>query len=139
MNRLALVVVAFLVLAVLVVGLALPRVSEQAFTYASRPQPMSPAQLVLESRQIAPAVPDGGSGLVVWLLLSLISVGATVLVLRHGSEALRQWRLLRGRNAHHRSPYPIPTLPTHEYPALPTVRPIPSVPQQLPGGNQHES
>ena len=138
MNRLALVVVAFLVLAVLVVGLALPRVSEQAFTYASRPQPVSPAQLVWESRQVAPESPRGMGG-VGWLALVLVTVGAVVLLLRYGSEALRQWRLLRGRKTPHRPLHPIPTLPPYEYPALPGTHTIPTVPQQLPGGNQHES
>lgn len=136
MNRLALVVVAFLVLAVLVVGLALPRVSEQAFAYASRPQPMSPAQLALASRQIAPAQVERGLGGAGWLAISLVTVGAIAATLHFGSQALRQWRLVRGRSAGHRSPFSIPTLPTHEYPTLPTVRPV-SVPPQLPGGH-HE-
>ena len=136
MNRLILLTVGVLALAVLVASLALPRVSEQAFAYASRPQPLSPAELVLQSRQVAPEQASNGLGGAGWLALALVTVGAVVLVLRYGSEALRQWRLTRGR-AGHRSPHPIPTLPPYEYPALPTVRSV-SLPPQLPGGS-HES
>jgi hypothetical protein len=136
-HRLVLVAVVIVALAVLVMSLAAPRVSEQAFAYASRPQPMSPAQLVLESRQVAPSVAERGLGGAGWLALVLVAVGAAVLVLRYGSEALRQWRLVRGRTARPYSPHPtIPTLSAHDYPALPVVRNIPT-PPQLPGG-QHE-
>lgn len=138
MNRFALVVVGLLALAVLGVSLALPRVSEQAFTYASRPQPSSPAELVLESRQVTPESHQGLGG-VGWLALVLVGVGAVTLLLRYGSEALRQWRLLRGRSSYHRPLHSIPTMPPHDYPALPTTHSVPTVPQQIPGGNQHES
>ena len=136
MNRLGLFVVGVLALAVLVASLALPHVSEQAFVYASRPQPLSPAELVLQSRQVAPEQASNGLGGAGWLALALVAVGAVVLVLRHGSEALRQWRLVRGRTGY-RVPHPVPTLPPYEYRALPAVRSV-SLPPQLPGGN-HES
>jgi len=129
-----LALVAAAVVCVSVASTAGPQVSQQAFDFASRPQ--SPSALILESRQIAPAMPDRGMGGAGWLAVGLVMVGALVALFYFGSQALRQWRLTRGR-ARPRSPYPIPTLPQPDYPLLPVVRPV-AAPPQLPSGGNYE-
>ncbi len=138
-NRSFLLAVLALVAAAVVCGSALasvgPQVSQQAFAYASRPQ--SPAGLILESRQIAPAQPSRGLGAAGWLAVGLVTVAALSAPLYFGSRALRQLRLTRGRSKPHQRPFMPqlpPPYPIQDVPLLPGPRRVPYLPE---GGN-HE-
>lgn len=131
-----LALVAAAVVCVSVASTAGPAVSQQAFDYMARPQ--SPAGLILESRQIAPAVADRGMGAAGWLAVGLVTAAALSALLYFGSQALRQWRLTRGRSKPHQRPL-VPQLPppypVQDVPFLPGPRRVPYLPE---GGN-HES
>jgi len=108
---------------------------------AIQAQPESAAELALRSRQTPPIAVDhtrtwGGAGL---LALALVVVAALVIVLRGGSDFLRQWRLVRRRPSAPPSSSPpyIPTPPTLPGAApyyAPPVDNLPRVqrPQELP-------
>ena len=130
-----LALVAAAVVCVAVLSTAGPKVSQQAFDYASRPQ--SPAGLILESRQIAPAQPSRGLGAAGWLAVGLVTVVALSALLYFGSQALRQWRLTRGRSKPRQQsfiPQLPPPYPIQDVPLLPGPRRVPYLPE---GGN-HE-
>lgn len=139
-NRSFLLAILALVAAAAVCGSALasvgPTVSQQAFDYMARPQ--SPAGLILESRQIAPAQPSRGLGAAGWLAVGLVTAAALSALFYVGSQALRQWRLARGRSKPRQRPFMPqlpPPYPIQDVPLLPGPRRVPYLPE---GGN-HES
>jgi len=113
---LVLLVLGGLLLAAVV--LAISRSADHAVDayVAIQAQPDSAAELALLSRQTPPIAVDhtrswAGAGL---LALALVVVGAMVIVLRGGTDFLRQWRLVRRRPA-----------PLSSQPCTPTPPPLP--------------
>ena len=97
-------------------------------------QPDSATDLIMRSRETAPIEPANrrssswlGAGI---LALGVVTIGATVFLVRGGTEFLRQWRLMHKSSARpqRRSPQPLPYYPTWpELPAVPSTRYLPEV------------
>ncbi len=97
-------------------------------------QPDSATDLIMRSRETAPTEPANrrssswlGAGV---LALGIVSIGATVFLLRGGTEFLRQWRLMHKASARpqRHSPQPLPYYPTWpELPPVPSARYLPEV------------
>lgn len=110
-----------------------PQLAQIAVDNASRPQ--SPTDLIMMSRSTAPASTSQGIGAAGWFAVVLVLSAAVIGILYFGSQALRQWRLAKGKQRH--SPAPVPMRQIYDIPQLPMARPAPRVPV-LPDGGQND-
>jgi len=86
---------------------------------------LSAAEMVMQSRQTAPVVASGNSGLM-WFALFLIISGLIIAGLYFGRHALREWRLTVKRRKS--SPRQLPA-PVEDVPYITGVSRPPALPQ----------
>ena len=88
-----------------------PQLAQIAVDHSQRPP--SPAELIMISRATAPVNPSQGMGAAGWLAIGLVVIAAAVALFKYGGEALRQWRLVKGKSRSGFHPVPrVPVLPS---------------------------
>lgn len=135
MRVIAVLGLAFGILLALALLASGPAVVDATANHAARQKTVS--ELVMESRQTAPhnAPPRSaaalyGAGL---LAVALLGIGAVVVVMRGGTDYLKQLRLLRRQGTRSlRQPYPQQTIDD-----VPAVRPLRQLPRMVEDENSH--
>lgn len=125
-------------------GVILSLAAEQAIATAADVvmQPDSAADLIIRSRTTAPVDRSGtlwfGAGI---LALALVAIGAAVVVMRGGTDFLKQLRLLKKRQRPPQQrphPLPIQQIPYGEPPTIRRPRRVSNLPE-LPAWSEDET